>query len=311
MKLLAITMCKNEEDIIERFVRINSRVIDSFVIYDDNSSDRTVEIIEKLIAEKFNITFIPAKESKKYDRLCYRQNNIMNWLMRSYCEKNVDFVFPIDADEFIFEDKDFICSELEKIRFYEANSYGLIPWKTFIPIYSDSYYSLPLRNVFASIKEENTPVPKAVVPANLIHHNELRMGNHNLKDNNNDYVLNIPLCHFPVRRANQIIAKILISAHKFTMKKDKSPIEGRHLFKLVEFIKSKNYQLSSSDLKYIAFNYIRDGDFSQNYEFCTYDKFNEFKEDPLRYTSKSNSSFVIKALDSFLIDIVESVREKI
>jgi glycosyltransferase involved in cell wall biosynthesis len=311
MRLLAITMCKNEEDIIERFVRINSRIIDSFIIYDDNSSDRTVEIIKKLIAEKFDITLVLAEKSKKYDQLCYRQNNIMNWLMRNYCEKSVDFIFPIDADEFLFESRDFICSELEKLRFYEANSYGLIPWKTFIPVYSGSYYSLPLRDVFAPIKEENMPVPKAVIPANLIYHNELRMGNHNLKGNNNEVILNFCLCHFPVRSIQQITAKILISAHKLTMKKDKGPREGHHFFKLVEFIRSKNYQFSPGDLKYIAFNYFRDGDFSQNYEFGTYNKFNEFIEDPLCYTLKSDSSFVVKALDSFLIDIIESVREKI
>ncbi|ENU81550.1 hypothetical protein F975_00158 [Acinetobacter sp. ANC 3789] len=49
-------MVKNEEDIIENFIRWNMKFLDSLYIIDNNSTDGTVDIINQLISEGFNIT---------------------------------------------------------------------------------------------------------------------------------------------------------------------------------------------------------------------------------------------------------------
>ena len=53
---IGFSMVKNEEDIIENFIRWNMKFLDSLYIIDNNSTDGTVDIINHLISEGFNIT---------------------------------------------------------------------------------------------------------------------------------------------------------------------------------------------------------------------------------------------------------------
>jgi hypothetical protein len=48
MKLSVVSVVKDESDIIELFIRINSRVVDEFFIVDNNSADNTYKILEEL-----------------------------------------------------------------------------------------------------------------------------------------------------------------------------------------------------------------------------------------------------------------------
>ena len=52
-RLAAVTMVKNECDIIELFVRINSRVFDFIHILDHGSNDGTADILARLTAEGY------------------------------------------------------------------------------------------------------------------------------------------------------------------------------------------------------------------------------------------------------------------
>lgn len=311
MKLTAIMMCKNEEDIIERFIRINSQVVDRFVIYDDSSSDRTVEIIKKVISEnRIRVTLIQDTEETKGDnQLRYHQNNIMNYLMKFALESDpecCDFILPMDADEFIFEDRVTVCKELFRISDYGTSAYGALAWKTFAPLRSYSHWT-PLRSAFEPLLKEKVVIYKAAVPRHLIETQQLWMGNHILIGNSNQVVLDIPLCHFPVRSVNQIIAKALITDHKFSMKRNRLPTEGYHISKVAQLIRENDYNLSQKDLIDITLNYLRKDNYPQRHEFGTYHKFLEFDEEPLCYSFESDHSFLTRALDTFMMDVVKAV----
>lgn len=58
MKIVSITMVKNEADIIESFVRYHLNIVDEMIILDNCSSDETPLIINKLIDEDFPIIFL-------------------------------------------------------------------------------------------------------------------------------------------------------------------------------------------------------------------------------------------------------------
>lgn len=47
MKIVSITMVKNEVDIIESFVRYHLKIFDEMIILDNGSTDETVNIINK------------------------------------------------------------------------------------------------------------------------------------------------------------------------------------------------------------------------------------------------------------------------
>ena len=51
MKLWSFTTVKNEEDIIESFVRYNMNVLDGMVISDNCSNDKTLSILKNLKEE--------------------------------------------------------------------------------------------------------------------------------------------------------------------------------------------------------------------------------------------------------------------
>ena len=55
MKICSISRIKNEEDIIETFIRYHLNFIDEMIIFEDNSSDDTYEILSKLKKENLPI----------------------------------------------------------------------------------------------------------------------------------------------------------------------------------------------------------------------------------------------------------------
>jgi len=55
-KIYAVSMVKNESDIIESFCRYTLTFCDSMIIFDDESTDDTVSIINALIREGLSPT---------------------------------------------------------------------------------------------------------------------------------------------------------------------------------------------------------------------------------------------------------------
>jgi hypothetical protein len=46
MKIAAVTMIKNECDILELFIKVNSRIIDAFYIIDHGSTDNCKKLLK-------------------------------------------------------------------------------------------------------------------------------------------------------------------------------------------------------------------------------------------------------------------------
>jgi glycosyltransferase involved in cell wall biosynthesis len=300
-------MVKNEEDIIERFFRVNSKVLDRFVIYDDNSSDSTVDIIKKVIAEnKIRITLVQNNPLWSVDQLCNRQETVMHGLRKFVVDdkEGCDFIFPIDADEYIFEDRQSVCNKLQTFSScYGANAYGGIKWKTFVPVNGELTADKTLKSVFSPMQRETDKVYKAVIPFHLSLCDKLCMGNHNLVNNNNQVDLCIPLCHFPVRSVNQILTKALIADYKYSMKKNRGKSEGYHISKLAKLIRDKNFNIDASDLVDITFNFLRRDNYPQNHIYSSYEPFSRFVEDNLCYTPDTGTRSLTRSLDGFILDL--------
>lgn len=99
-KIVVITMVKNEEDIIESFIRHSMTFADELILIDHDSIDRTSEILYSL-SDEYNNLFV-----KKYTEFEYSQSECMTALMKeAFCEYNADIVVPLDADEFLLPKK--------------------------------------------------------------------------------------------------------------------------------------------------------------------------------------------------------------
>ena len=55
MRLAGVTMVRNECDIVEAFLRHNEAVLDRLYILDNESSDGTLEILQRLAASRLSV----------------------------------------------------------------------------------------------------------------------------------------------------------------------------------------------------------------------------------------------------------------
>jgi hypothetical protein len=96
MKLVAISVVKNDADIVEAYVRHTRAWVDHHLIFDHQSTDGTREILAALIDEGFALSVYGG------DSVANLQQARSNHLMRlAFAEHAADWVLPLDADEFL------------------------------------------------------------------------------------------------------------------------------------------------------------------------------------------------------------------
>ena len=96
MKIYTFTTVKDEEDIIESFVRYHMNIVDGMVISDNCSNDSTLSILKKLKKEGLNIDIL--EDHNQYFDQNKKRKELFDYTYQTY---KPDFIFPIDADEFI------------------------------------------------------------------------------------------------------------------------------------------------------------------------------------------------------------------
>ena len=98
-KIAAITMVKNEADIIESFVRHTLKFADVLLVTDHQSTDETPLILQKLIDEGLPLYVNTFTKAGKF------QSEVMTGLMyRAFDEYGADLAVALDADEFLLHD---------------------------------------------------------------------------------------------------------------------------------------------------------------------------------------------------------------
>lgn len=122
-------MIKNEEDILETFIRHNLNYLDFLVLADNSSTDNSRIIIKKLMQEGLKLCVIDDR------KMAYTQTDkITNLYRRVATSFFPEFIVPIDADELIQSpSKESFINSLQAIP---KNGIGIYPWKTYIPDFS-------------------------------------------------------------------------------------------------------------------------------------------------------------------------------
>lgn len=96
MRLVAVSIVKNEADIIEAFVRHTCAWVDHHLVFDHDSTDGTREILRALQAEGLPLTLF------RDDAPGHLQQARSNHLTRCAAERHeADWILPLDADEFL------------------------------------------------------------------------------------------------------------------------------------------------------------------------------------------------------------------
>ena len=93
--IAAISMVRNEADVIESFVRHTLRFADWLYITDHRSEDATREILSALVSEGLPILVT------YYEQEGYAQSEIMTKQLYQAIDDGADIVLALDGDEFL------------------------------------------------------------------------------------------------------------------------------------------------------------------------------------------------------------------
>jgi SAM-dependent methyltransferase len=226
--VVGISMVKNEDDIIEQFVRHNLQFVDSLVILDNGSVDDTQRILRFMQEEGLPILILDDPISS------YIQDQKMTRLLRAVTSSFFpEFVVPLDADEFI------ACKSrnvfLETLRQIPSGAVGLVPWQTYVvlPSYGGRTFEDLPRNFVSRRVSETPQFFKAMARTDGCHATNIAFsqGNHHATTNTGEllpsiHLAGVKLAHYPVRSPNQVAAKGIITAMATLEKNPNSEKEG-------------------------------------------------------------------------------------
>jgi 2-polyprenyl-3-methyl-5-hydroxy-6-metoxy-1,4-benzoquinol methylase len=209
--ILALSMVKNEQDIIEPFVRHTTNFVDYHIILDNGSLDATRAILGNLMREIDGVIVTTSSE------FGYTQSERMTKLLRS-CQTTffANYVIFLDADEFIS------CESRAEFEQYLATipsgGYGRIPWRTHVlhPADAERPRDDPPRSMPWQRANEH-PRENIVLRLDGRYYHDLKIaqGNHSAasetgRDIPSVALTGLKLDHFPIRSEAQFVAKSII-----------------------------------------------------------------------------------------------------
>jgi hypothetical protein len=197
--------------VIEEFVRHNLRFLDGLTVVDHASVDGTLAVLHALAAEGLPLTVVsdPAPLRLQSETMTY-------WSHRLLAERAWDFLFLLDADEFLkAASREALIASLAAVP---PGTHCMLPWSSYVPTAEDD---APARDVlrrirFRRLHEFEPGICKAVLARAAARETEFWVaeGNHSIEGTGGATPHAIPngvsLAHFPVRSVAQIQAKVLV-----------------------------------------------------------------------------------------------------
>jgi glycosyltransferase involved in cell wall biosynthesis/2-polyprenyl-3-methyl-5-hydroxy-6-metoxy-1,4-benzoquinol methylase len=258
--VVGLSMVKNEEDIIEKFVRHNLQFVESLVILDNGSIDGTREILRSLQREGLPLLILDDPVTSYIQE--QKMTQLLQWICSSFFP---EFVVPLDADEFISckPGVDFA----ERLREIQPGGSGLVPWHTYVvtPNSDEHYFADIPRSYTARRAVEKPQYFKTIVRTcgRAFPDVVFSQGSHfaTSRDGKPLPSIELPgiaLAHYPVRGCEQVATKGVITAMAQLERNPESEKEGvcyQHF--LIKNRVLGNEGLTDSDLPELSFQYAQ------------------------------------------------------
>jgi hypothetical protein len=216
MKLVGITMVRNEADIIEAFIRHNLTYLDHMLVLDHGSTDETASLLRALVAEGLPLTILGC------DMMAFDQSRFTTDLLHMALHRfNADSVFPLDGDEFLR------CPSrihLESVLQSHSDQPVLaLSWPVYVQAEGSEAEIHPLRRLTWRVSTEKPALTKVVIQRSITTRPQFALmpGNHGVLvpvGNGGVGKLaekqvpfdDLALAHLPFRSADQLMAKALM-----------------------------------------------------------------------------------------------------
>jgi hypothetical protein len=240
MNITGIAVVRNEQDIVEPFVRHNLRYLDRLLITDNASIDATKAILA-VLANELGPRLTVSHDDSFVDALSIRAM----FLLRQ-CN-NSDYVVPLDADEFISApDRQRYEAALSTIP---SGGFGIVPWRTFVIRCDPTTDIDPPRTIRRYRTFESPQFSKVIV--NMRGHSDLSdlvlsTGSHEVLAPSGRHMPSIVLAslldHYPVRSRDQIIGKGVVGWMAFAaLKRNARELnENYHKREVFDLIAAQN-----------------------------------------------------------------------
>ena len=266
-RVVAITMVKNEADIIESFVRHTLSFADMLWIVDHQSTDETGKILQHLKDEGLPIRI------ELHNEVGYAQSEIMTDIMnRAFRDENADLVIPLDADEFLVENDGNhlrLCNILRNL--YTDAIYGISGFCYSILEPDEAVDQFLLSRPLQKCTGETSEYHKIIAVGIKVAESKalkLSQGNHYMMVNDGEdwhtseeYNLHIAhLAHFPNRSEEQLRSKVLCgwltnlacytrdtNTASHWRKGFESCLSGKHLFNVQKICNGAEHSWSYAD----------------------------------------------------------------
>jgi len=302
MRLIGVSMVKNEIDIIEYFVRHNLKYLDALLIIDNGSVDGTRELLSKMMSEdKLPIAIYDDPEmgyfqSEKTTKIVFNADLFFQ----------SDFILVLDADEFIKantrEDLEASLSQLP------PKTAGRIRWQTYV-LTTES--QLSHANIFKRIRhhqiKETPQYHKAVIPKNFSAdpYNIVAQGNHFLKNKKkpipHQIIPELAIAHYPVRSLKQLRLKIILGWLGYLAKNSQNN-EGYHWKNIYDLILAN--RVTPDTLNRISQNYAQQSNLLAEYNEDALIEDPLVSDIPIKYqnTSEGDEVFtIVKSIEKNLL----------
>ena len=259
MKLAGVSLVRNEADIIEAFVRTNLVLLDALHVMVHRSTDGTRELLQALKAEGLALTLSDIEEES------FNQERHTTAAAGAAFAEGADFVFPLDADEFLRADS---RAALEQsLANLPPGNVGAMRWLTYVPTRNDKPHVNPLFRIEHRFNLTPSPVLdldycKVVAGAWFAARPAARIveGNHAVFDG--AQVPTVPcrgvtVCHYPIRSGDQVAEKAALGW--LAQLASGRPLEGTsvsgHWQRIFGALKA-NGAVTSADITALAAAYV-------------------------------------------------------
>lgn len=224
MYVVGIAIVKNEEDIIESFIRYNLEILDQLCIVDNGSVDGTTNIIEALIGEGYHVELM--REPGEFNQFGI-MNDMLKRLAAGEFGKPPDVIIPLDADEFLVAERGINPRVI--IDDLDLDGIHLVHWLSFIPECAEPCYGFIPYCMMQCRDDEYEQVDKVILPCSMIKDGLVLVnGNHDVFSQNEipKFRCNqLRIAHYPVRDQYQFATKCVLGY--FNRLATKTYVKGR------------------------------------------------------------------------------------
>jgi hypothetical protein len=237
MRIVVVSMVRNEADVIELFVRWHLRIADHLLVADHASGDGTGEILAALRDEGLPLTVVSC------DGAAYEQSRVTSALARRAAQQlAADWVLPFDADELLeTETGEAPRRVIERL---DPRLVHRVGWRNYVPRPQDAAGDTPLLERIAHRNRSERTHHKLLIPGALLRKRAtwLGTGNHRLLQRSwlkrrklqSVDAPDLWLAHFPVRSVEQLRTKTLVGwlAQLASAERHGDPVRDSHLHEM-------------------------------------------------------------------------------